>query len=84
MIYPEHEKLAAISDQSQTVGEFLDFSGYVLAEWGDENSSGTPNPHRLYPIYNIERILAEYFHIDLNKIEQEKRQMLEDIRNENI
>jgi hypothetical protein len=24
-LYPEHEKLAAISDQSQTIGEFLDF-----------------------------------------------------------
>ena len=30
---------------------------------------------------NIEEMLAEYFDIDLDKVEKEKRQMLEKIRN---
>jgi len=30
--------------------------------------------------YNIEKLLAEYFKIDLNKAEEEKRKILEDLR----
>jgi hypothetical protein len=28
----------------------------------------------------IEKLLSEYFHIDLEKVEQERRQLLEDVR----
>lgn len=35
----------------------------------------------LYPYsYNIQKLLAEFFEIDLNKIEEEKRQMLDEMR----
>ncbi len=81
--YPEHDKLRHVKDESQAIGEFLDFGGYVLAEWHD------PTPRELTEGYKrqlapthqpISRILAEYFEIDENKIEQEKRQMLDKLR----
>jgi len=75
--YPEHDKLRAVNDQSQAIGEFLDLFlpkvGIVLMErdkYGD-----------YHPTYRtIQSLLAEYFEIDLDKIEAEKRQMLEDLR----
>lgn len=36
---------------------------------------------QLQPCYiGIEKLLAEYFHIDLDKVEKERRQLLEDVR----
>ena len=29
--YPEHDKLRAVVDASQAIGEFIDSSGYVLS-----------------------------------------------------
>ena len=78
MKYSEHEKLKEIQDQSQIIGEFLEWLGYEheyficeklgqLQEW--------------YPIsQNHQKLLAQFFDIDLDKLEQEKRQMLEELR----
>jgi hypothetical protein len=79
--YPEHDKLKAVQEESQTIGEFLDTCGYTLAKWSKE-------PHlvdysELVPVGNIPDILAEYFCIDQNKIEAEKRAMLEEMRTVN-
>lgn len=73
---PELDKMLAVKDQSQTIGEFLDWltevKGYVLAEY-DEND-------RLYPKYSsIETLLAEFFGIDLKKIEEERRAILKSL-----
>lgn len=63
--YPEHEKLTAVSDDSQKLGEFL--------EWGVR--------HGYLDLYgNVEDVLAYYFNIDQGAIENEKRQMLDDLR----
>lgn len=75
--YPEHKKLAAIRDQSQAIGEFIDTfleeKGIVLA-W--RNSS----EERLMP--RLVDLLAEYFGIDPVKLETEKRAMLDELRKE--
>ncbi len=74
--YPEHEKLAAVADESQAIGAFLDSDQhpYVLSEWVTIEGYSEP---RLMPVQkSIQQILAEYFDIDLQKIEAEKRQML--------
>lgn len=77
MSYSEHEKLHAIVDDSQKIGEFLEWlkeQGYILAEHSDED---------LYPSFKTtENILAEYFEIDQMRLEQEKLQMLEVLRND--
>lgn len=78
--YPEHEKLAEIRDQSQSIGDFLDSlgtQGLVLGEWG-EIDTGRPV---FFPTRrSIQSVLAVYFGIDERKLENEKRQMLESIR----
>ena len=72
---PEHEKMATVREHSQAIGEFLEWAGsegYQLGSWQD---------HLFWPVHkSIQQWLADYFNIDLNLIEQEKRQMLEDLR----
>ena len=72
--YPEHDRLAAVADESQRIGEFLEWltlSGIVLASW-------VPGliEHRLAPIPDsTEQILARYFDIDLKRLADEKHAM---------
>mgnify|MGYP001566530051 CR=1 FL=1 len=77
MKYPECKKMRSVKEQSQTIGEFLDYlsgESIVLAHY--ERSSD-----KLVPIYqSIENLLADYFDIDLDKVEEEKRQMLDEMR----
>lgn len=75
--YPEHDKLAGVKDQSQAIGEFIDFGGYVLCR-PSESGRSFEAVHQSIP-----RILAEYFQIDLDKIEREKRAMLDALREMN-
>jgi hypothetical protein len=75
--YPEHEKLKKIQDKSQAIGTFLEWLGFEkeihLCTYGEGD--------RLYPIpKRKEELLAEFFEIDLAKLEAEKQQMLETIR----
>ena len=68
--YPEHDKLGAVSEASQAIGEFLDNCGYTLCK---------PEGNFFHP-KGIPTILAEYFGIDQKKLEAEKRQVLDEIR----
>lgn len=42
MSYPEHEKLEAVSEDSQTVGAFLDTCGYTLCRVVHAGDNGEP------------------------------------------
>lgn len=80
--YPEHEKLSAISDKSQAIYDFLmwcaEEKGAELATWAEEGLD------RMWPLNTAKReLLAEYFGIDLNKLEDEKRAMLDEMRRAN-
>lgn len=74
--YPECEKMAAVEDESQTIGDFLEWLGCVkevslchLIEGEDEMEYD--------PIHiDTEQLLVEYFHINLKKVEEERRQMI--------
>lgn len=68
--YPEHEKLSAIQDQSQQIGMFLD--------WLQETY-----PYESAELPRIQKLLAEYFEIDEDKLEEEKRLMLRTCRAHN-
>ena len=81
MEYPEHEKLKAVSDKSHLLGEFLEWleteKGIILSIWSDE---------RLHPAIEqstTQALLAEYFDIDLMKIQLEKDDMLAEMRKAN-
>lgn len=70
--YPEHMKLALIVDKSQVIGEFLD--------WVEEKHNAILCQGGRYdyiPLYATkEKLLAEFFEIDMDKVEAEKREML--------
>lgn len=109
--YPEHDKLDAVKDRSQSIGEFLSWLSaqglsrcYYLPEMYICLDCGEIDPSRVsarrrecpecdedvelreegyYPDHRgVEKLLAEYFDIDLAKVEQEKRQMLATLRGE--
>jgi len=85
--YPEHQKLYPISNKSQAIGEFVDWLAQekkiLLGEWGtclDEFCQ----EDSMHPVNtNIRDLLAEYFGIDQDKIEEEKQLMLKTIREAN-
>ena len=73
--YPEHEKLTTAKEQSQAIGEFLDLGRWSLCEWREWDDA-RPS----FEPVNINDALAEYFEIDQDKLEAEKRAMLAAIR----
>lgn len=77
--YPEHEKLEKIAKFSQSIGAFIEGGKYLLAEYVEIEGY---REAQLLPVSRpLNEILAEYFDIDLDKIEEEKRQMLDCLRN---
>lgn len=75
MKYPQHEKLNTVKDQSQAIGDFLEWlhseKGIILASYGNSNMNWlAPNGTAK------DRLLAEYFEIDIDELESEKRAML--------
>lgn len=77
--YPEHDKLKEVQPLSQAIGEFLEWCAQegremVLAEWVNDGSWMLPAST------STEKLLAQFFQIDLDKIEAEKQQMLDHIR----
>lgn len=76
--YPEHEKMQAVLQESQAIGQFIDSTPYVLAEYRE--IEGYREAQLVPMTRSIERILAEHFGIDLGVIETEKRAMLDSLR----
>lgn len=79
--YPEHDRLAEVAEHSQEIGRFLDeflpSKGIHLAIYSDARIARgelVPAP------FTINGLLAEFYDIDLNKIEAEKRAMLASLR----
>ena len=101
-MYPEHEKLEAVRERSQEIGDFLEWLDgepkIVLCKWHeayietmddpDGKSAFNPSgkirnydPARYTPANeNTEKLLAQYFEIDLDVLEEEKRTMLTELR----
>ena len=85
MSYPEHEKLQEVVETSQAIGDFLDWLSSVkqirFAKWvKDKTESGTEFEVFVQQNMQITDWTAEYFGIDLKKLEQEKLAMLEELR----
>lgn len=119
--HPECDKMLAVHDQSQVIGEFLewlDTQGLHIMQWRTFNEpktctcifneghtgerynsrthkwetcgkcNGTGLLEETYEVQqwthargSINEILARFFDIDMTKVEQERRAMLEQIRN---
>ena len=86
--YPEHDKLMQVKDASQAIGDFLDWARdekeaclMAYREYDRDERKETGMRGDYYPLTGgTEKILAEYFKIDLVRLEKEKRQMIEDCR----
>ncbi len=76
--YPEHQKLKAIADKSQAIHDFLEWlqdtkGGFLAVRAGRRQDA--------YPMReSLRTLLAEFYEIDLDKIEDEKRAMLDECR----
>lgn len=77
---PECEKLAAVSEDSNKIGNFIEWlrgtMGMDIAIW--ENERLVEADYR--GDYGINRLLAQYYGIDLDKVEEERRALLEWLR----
>lgn len=81
---PEYEKMKQIADENntQSIGLFLDYylrqHGYTICKWDEEEEifyQAGSSP---------ERIIAECFDIDLDKVDDERRALLEWIQGESL
>lgn len=83
-MYPEHNKLKAIQEQSQAICEFIEWlesgeagkNGEILEIATLDVECGEVDPY----FEKKEPLVARFFNIDLDKLEEEKRQMLEECR----
>jgi len=76
--FPMHDRLSAVEPAARAINEFLDDSGYVLAKYVDDPEFREPV---LLPVTASRLVvLAKYFDIDLNVLNEEERVMLEELR----
>jgi len=87
----EIEKMEKIADKSQVIGEFIEWlqgpKGLTVCrqitqeEIYEEDCEDDYDPGDYLPQHQtIESLLAEYFDIDLKKVEEEKQAILNEIR----
>lgn len=77
---------AAREAGSDTIGAFIDWlqsHGYVIAQW---NRNELMTHHDiLEPAWKpIEHWLADYYGIDLNKVDDERKAILEELRKKHV
>jgi len=81
MNYSEHEKMQAVSDSSRAIGEFLEWldeQEIYLAKWSERDRRGFTELE--FHLDTRAELLAKYFNINLKKIEEEKEQMMQNLR----
>lgn len=79
--YPECEKLAAVKEKSQMLGEFLSWlrgnKEFELAKWGRDDYG----EDALMPTHaSTESLLAEFFDIDMARVEKEHQDMIRELQ----
>ena len=83
---PELDKMLAISEKSQAIGKFLDWCSVEheiqLAEWTGSSCPECGDETLINLIMGKEKLLAKYFEIDLDKCEQERQQLLANLRSD--
>lgn len=80
---PECDKMMAVKEKSQVIGEFLE---WLTCERSTQVELCVRNDltDRIMPCYtSTEQLLAEFFDIDLDKVEEEKRGILDEIKKAN-
>lgn len=79
--YPEHDRLKALDGANQTVGNFIEWLHEQGMEIGRfEKMRGFSDPQFVPITKSRDALLAEHFDIDRDKLEAEKRAMLDELR----
>lgn len=81
--YPELEKIQAVREESQKIGEFLEWlsgEGLQIAEYAEDEDEDGDDPRLTLHYESRESLLAKFFGIDLQKAEQERRAILEELQ----
>lgn len=78
MTYPEHEKLQVVQALTQAVADFLEFAATQDHELHYTPQDGTRGA--CCASIPLSHLLARWQEIDLDALEQEKRQMLHEAR----
>lgn len=79
--YPEHEKLKKVQKVSQAIHDFVYFmqseKGLTFAFWPEKDSSNA----RMWPwTGDLTAAVAEFLDINQTALEEEKEQMIEELR----
>lgn len=74
--YPESEKLLAAHDESSIIQRFLAWCEDEDLELMEMDETGEMVTHWR----SVDRLLADYFEIDMDKVERERRVMLQKMR----
>ena len=85
VLTPELEKLAEVRPDNQVISSFLEWleeKEIVLAEWSGSDCEECGAEHLIDMIQTKEQLLANYFSINLDKCEEERQAMLDQIRAE--
>jgi len=79
---PECDKMVAVKDASRHISEFLEWLGsenIVLCKWYDEGEDDSNKG--FYPLCRGNQyIVADFFKVDLKKVEEERRAILDEFR----
>lgn len=90
---PELDKMLKVSEESNKIGNFLwwlrNEAGYSICFWseypGDWEAENDGREGEYFPVHkSIEQLLADYYKLDLDKMEQEKIALLRELRGEDI
>ena len=80
---PTLDKMREVKDQSQAIGEFLEWLGSKGIFLGHHTLyEGRSQEQFVVRPGSTEELLAEFFEIDLNEAEAEKRAILDHIRSQ--
>lgn len=82
---PELDKMLVVKEQSQTISEFLDYldeQEWKICEWDEDGSLDGEDMYRDIRITK-EQLMADFFGVNLKKCEEERQQILADLRREN-
>lgn len=83
--FPEHDKVQALNGKHNVIGEFIDWlkTKYILATYVN-NECSEDFPEILSPVWvNTNDLLAEYFKINLEALENERCTLFKALKNSN-
>lgn len=89
MEYTECEKMQKVSDKSQKIGQFLEWlreQGLTICEIQEDfpcEECGEESMQYVEHYRSIEQRLADFFEIDLDKVEDERQHMLKELQKQN-